>query len=38
VLRKPWQQIADLANKVGAYVASQPGATPALPDDLISQL
>lgn len=38
VLRKPWQQIADLANKVGAFVASQPGATPTLPDELVSQL
>lgn len=38
VLRKPWQQVADLANKVGAFVASQPGATPTLPDELISQM
>lgn len=38
VLRKPWQKVADLANKVGAFVASQPGATPTLPDELIGQL
>ncbi len=38
VLRKPWQQVVDLANKVGAYVASQPGATPTLPDELIKQM
>ncbi|MFG0250638.1 MAG: PfkB family carbohydrate kinase, partial [Phycisphaeraceae bacterium JB051] len=38
VLRKPWQQVADLANKVGAFVASQPGATPNLPEELIDQM
>lgn len=38
VLRKPWQDVADLANKVGAYVASQCGATPKLPDELIDQI
>ncbi len=37
VLRKPWDKVANLANQVGAYVASQPGATPTLPDELISQ-
>ena len=38
VLRKPWQDVADLANKVGAYVASQCGATPKLPDELIDMI
>lgn len=32
----PPQRTLDLANKVGAFVASQPGATPALPDSLLS--
>ncbi len=34
LLNHPLQQIADHANRVGAYVAGQPGATPELPDDL----
>ncbi|MEM6504098.1 MAG: PfkB family carbohydrate kinase [Planctomycetota bacterium] len=29
------QQIADLANRVGAYVAGMPGATPDLPEELL---
>jgi fructokinase len=37
VQRWPLQKVADLANKAGAYVASQPGATPTLPEDLVSQ-
>ncbi|MEM9789738.1 MAG: carbohydrate kinase [Planctomycetota bacterium] len=35
-LRRPLQQIADAANKVGAYVASQPGGQPELTDDLVA--
>ena len=34
-LRLPNGQIATLANQAGAYVASQPGATPTLPEDLL---
>jgi fructokinase len=30
------QQTVDLANRLGAYVASQPGATPQLPAELIA--
>jgi len=30
--RWPLQRIADLANDIGAFVASQPGGTPALPE------
>ncbi|HZT36935.1 MAG TPA: PfkB family carbohydrate kinase [Bryobacteraceae bacterium] len=30
----PLQQVADFANQVGAYVASQPGGAPELPDAL----
>jgi fructokinase len=37
VRRWPLQKTANLANKVGAYVASQPGATPKLPDELVAQ-
>ncbi len=29
------QQIVDLANRVGAYVAGRPGATPSLPQELL---
>jgi fructokinase len=32
----PLEAVLDLANRVGAYVASQPGATPELPAELIS--
>ncbi len=35
LLRRPKQQIADLANRCGAFVASQPGGTPILPPGLI---
>ena len=38
VLRKPWDQVVDVANQVGAYVASQCGATPPIPDELINAL
>jgi fructokinase len=31
---QPLPAIGDFANRVGAYVASQPGGTPALPEDL----
>lgn len=30
-----WPNTLALANRVGAFVASQPGATPTLPDDLV---
>jgi fructokinase len=33
----PLQRVADFANVVGAYVASQPGGTPCLPSRLIVQ-
>lgn len=33
--RWPAQQTVDLANRLGAYVASQPGATPTLPGELV---
>ena len=32
----PLQRIADFANQIGAFVASQPGATPELPSDLVA--
>lgn len=31
------QQIADMANRIGAYVAGMPGATPDLPEELLDQ-
>jgi fructokinase len=31
----PLERIVDLANRVGAYVASQPGATPRLPREIL---
>lgn len=34
-LRMPDQQVATLANRVGAYVAAHAGATPDLPDELL---
>lgn len=34
LLKKPWEEILALANRVGAWVASQPGATPKLPGTL----
>ena len=36
VLRRPAEKIVALANHMGAFVASQPGATPALPPDLLA--
>lgn len=38
VLRLPPQTIADLANHVGAFIASQPGATPTLPDAILDMV
>ncbi|MCC6679599.1 MAG: carbohydrate kinase [Phycisphaeraceae bacterium] len=38
LLRRPKQQIADLANRCGAFVASQPGGTPQLPQTLIESV
>lgn len=35
VMRLPDETIATLANRVGAYVAARPGATPELPDDIL---
>jgi fructokinase len=35
LLGKPLPDIADLANRVGAYVASQSGATPLLPNEIL---
>jgi fructokinase len=37
VRRWPGQKVVDLANQVGAFVASQPGATPTLPPELVDQ-
>ncbi len=37
-LRLPPQKIADLANHCGAFVASQPGATPTLPDSVLKMV
>ncbi|MEM1213645.1 MAG: PfkB family carbohydrate kinase [Planctomycetota bacterium] len=36
VRRLPLQAVADLANRVGAYVAGQAGATPELPEVLVA--
>lgn len=38
VLRMNPQKTANLANHVGAYVASQPGATPPLPDEILAMV
>lgn len=38
VLRMSPQQIVNLANHCGAYVASQPGATPALPQAILDMV
>ena len=35
VRRWPLQKTADLANRLGAFVASRKGATPPLPTDLL---
>jgi fructokinase len=37
-LRMKPQAIADLANHCGAYVASQPGANPTLPEDILQMV
>ena len=34
LLGRDWQATLDLANRHGAFVASQPGATPLLPDEV----
>ena len=34
LLGRPWESTLDMANRHGAFVASQPGATPHLPDEL----
>lgn len=36
LLRWPLSKVLTLANRAGAFVASQPGATPKLPDSLLS--
>jgi fructokinase len=38
VLRKPLQEVVMLANHAGAYVASQSGATPTLPDTILAMV
>lgn len=38
ILRWPMTRTLELANHAGAYVASQPGATPAMPEDLLSRV
>ena len=37
-LRRDPQRIADAANAISAYVASHPGATPTLPDELLKRV
>ncbi len=37
-LHKPLQDVADLANHLGAYVASSPGATPDLPESILDRV
>lgn len=34
VLRMSWERVVNLANHMGAYVASQPGATPEIPENI----
>lgn len=38
VRRWPWERTLNLANHLGAYVASQPGATPELPEELLAMV
>jgi fructokinase len=38
LLDKPLLEIVNLANRVGAYVAAQPGATPILPGEILAQV
>ncbi len=38
VLRWPWEKTLNLANHAGAYVASQPGATPLLPEAILAMV
>ncbi|MDA0725040.1 MAG: PfkB family carbohydrate kinase [Verrucomicrobia bacterium] len=35
LLGRPWQAALDMANRHGAFVASQPGATPRLPTEIL---
>lgn len=38
LLDKPLPEIVNIANRVGAYVAAQPGATPILPGEILAQV
>jgi fructokinase len=38
LMNKPLQKIVNLANRVGAFVASQAGATPVLPKEILEQV
>jgi fructokinase len=38
LLELPTERIAELANHLGAFVASQPGATPALPQTILAMI
>jgi fructokinase len=38
LLQKPPQEIVDLANRAGAFVASQAGATPRLPQEILDRV
>jgi fructokinase len=38
LLEKPSQEIVDLANRAGAFVASQAGATPKLPQEILDRV
>lgn len=38
VRRWPWERTVSLANHMGAYAASQPGATPTLPDSILEMV
>ena len=38
LLGKPLPEIVNLANRVGAFVASQAGATPVLPTEILKQV
>jgi hypothetical protein len=38
LLRWPAERVVALGNHMGAYVASQPGATPALPEAIVAMV
>ncbi len=38
IKRWPWQRTLELANHMGAFVASKPGATPNLPDEILAMV